>query len=125
MVQIRAPTVANPRARKGTSASITDFLNHALVDGAVDVAGLEAKARVAGLLGERQKIQHAKAFKKAKKALGIQSIRNGFGSGGQWAWSMPLQAVQIEPRLSDSAGALSGSFASRALSGSFASPTEG
>jgi hypothetical protein len=50
---------------------------------------------VAGLLGERQKIQHAKAFKKAKKALGIQSIRNGFGSGGKWAWSIPLQAAQI------------------------------
>ena len=87
--------MANLRARKGTSASITDFLNRALADGAVDVAGLEAKARVAGLLGERQKIQHAKAFKKAKMALGIRSIRDGFGSGGKWAWSMPLQAAQI------------------------------
>jgi hypothetical protein len=87
--------VANLRARKGTSASITDFLNRALADDAVDVAGLEAKARVAGLLGERQKIQHAKAFKKAKMALGIRSIRDGFGSGGKWAWSMPLQAAQI------------------------------
>jgi hypothetical protein len=81
--------VENPRARKGTSASIADFLNCALADGALDVAGLEAKARAAGLLGERQQIQHAKAFKKAKKALGIRSIRDGFGSGGKWAWLMP------------------------------------
>jgi len=47
------------------------------------------------LLGERQHIQHAKAFKKAKKELGIQSIRKGFGSAGKWAWSMPPQAHQI------------------------------
>jgi hypothetical protein len=78
-----------------TSASITDFLNRALADGAVDVAELEAKARAAGLIGERQQIQHAKAFKKAKKALGIRSIRDGFGSGGRWAWLMPPQVTQM------------------------------
>jgi hypothetical protein len=64
-----------------SSAAITDFLNRALAGGALAVGELEAKARVEGLLGERQQIQHAKAFKKAKKGLGIQSIRNGFGSG--------------------------------------------
>jgi hypothetical protein len=79
-----------------SSAAITDFLNHALAGGsALAVGELEAKARAVGLLGERQRIQHAKAFKKAKKALGIQSIRNGFGSGGKWAWSMSLQDAQI------------------------------
>jgi hypothetical protein len=79
-----------------SSAAITDFLNHALAVGsALAVRELEAKARAVGLLGERQRIQHAKAFKKAKKELGIQSIRNGFGSGGKWAWLMPPQAPQI------------------------------
>jgi hypothetical protein len=78
-----------------SSAAITDFLNRALAGGALAVGELEAKARVEGLLGERQQIQHAKAFKKAKKGLGIQSIRNGFGSGGKWAWSMPPQAAQM------------------------------
>jgi hypothetical protein len=76
-----------------SSAAIADFLNRALAGGALAVVELEAKARAAGLLGERQQIQHAKAFKKAKKALGIRSVRDGFGSGGKWAWLMPAQVV--------------------------------
>jgi hypothetical protein len=73
------------------SSAVADFLHRALAGGALSVAELEAKARTAGLLGECQQIQHAKVFKKAKKALGIRSIRNGFGSGGKWAWFMPPQ----------------------------------
>jgi len=58
-------------ARIDSTAAITDFLNRVLAGGALAVAELEAKARAAGLLGERQQIQHAKAFKKAKKSLGM------------------------------------------------------
>ena len=76
-----------------SSTAITDFLTHALAADALKVCELEAKARAAGLLGERQRIQHAKTFKKAKKTLGIRSIRNGFGSGGKWTWCIPLQAA--------------------------------
>jgi hypothetical protein len=79
----------------GRTAAAAGFLRHALARGALDISELEVKARAEGLLGQHQQIQHAKAFKKAKKALDIQSIRNGFGSGGKWAWSMPLQATQI------------------------------
>src|SRR5438094_484111 len=75
------------------SAAIADFLNRALAGGALMVAELEAKARAAGLLRERQEIQHAKAFKKAKKALGIRSIRDGFGGDGKWAWLLPPASV--------------------------------
>ena len=50
---------------------------------------LEAKARAAGLLGDKQQIQHAKTFISAKKSLGIKSTRNGFGAGGKWAWFLP------------------------------------
>ena len=75
------------------SATITDFLNRALASGSLAVGELEAKARAAGLLGERQQIQHAKPFKNAKKVLRIRSIRDGFGSGGKWAWLMPAQAA--------------------------------
>ena len=39
------------------------FLRHALARGALDTSELEAEARAAGLLGERQKIQYAKAFR--------------------------------------------------------------
>ena len=75
------------------STAITDFLNRALAGGALAVGELEAKARAVGLLGERQRVRHAKTFKKAKKALGIRSIRDGFGRGGNWAWFMPPQAA--------------------------------
>jgi hypothetical protein len=78
-----------------SSSAITDFLNRALADGALAVGELEVRARALGLLGERQQIQHAKAFKKAKKALGIRSARDGFGSGGRWAWVMPPKGAQI------------------------------
>jgi hypothetical protein len=74
-------------------AAITDFLSGVLAGGALAVGDLEAKARAAGLLGEHQQIQHAKAFTKAKKALGIRSIRGGFGRGGKWAWLMPPQVA--------------------------------
>jgi len=78
-----------------SSAAIGDFLHRALAGGALEVGELEVKARAAGLLGERQEIQHAKLFKKAKKAMGIRSIRAGFGSSGKWAWLMPPPAPRI------------------------------
>ena len=77
-----------------SSAATGDFLHRALAGGALDVGELEMKARAAGLLGERQEIQHAKRFKKAKKALGIRSVRAGFGSSGNWVWFMPPQTIQ-------------------------------
>jgi hypothetical protein len=82
-------------ARIDSTAAIADFLNRVLAGGALAVAELEAKARAAGLLGERQQIQHAKAFKKAKKSLGIRSVRDGFGNGGKWAWHLPPEAVPL------------------------------
>jgi hypothetical protein len=48
--------------RADNAASVADFLQGALVAGAIDVTQLEAEARAAGLLGKRQQIQHAKAF---------------------------------------------------------------
>jgi hypothetical protein len=69
--------------------AVIEFLREALACGPVETSYLQISARAAQLLGERQQIQHAKGFKKAKKALGIRSIRSGFGSGGQWAWLMP------------------------------------
>jgi len=80
-------------ARMHSSAAIRDFLKRTLADGALSVGELEAKARAAGLLSDHQQIRHAKAFKKAKKLLGIQSLRDGFGTGGKWDWFMPRQAA--------------------------------
>src|SRR6516165_4130342 len=65
---------------------VTAFLKGALADAAVGVPKLEVMAREVGLLGERQHITNAKQFRQAKGALGIQSVRNGFGPGGGWLW---------------------------------------
>ena len=66
-----------------------EFLRTALAAGPLRVPELEAKARVAGLLGECQRATHAKLFKRAKKSLGIRSVRSGFArfwraGAGNW-----------------------------------------
>jgi hypothetical protein len=80
------------------AVAVADFLQRALVGGALDVTQLQEMARTVGLLGKQQQIQHAKAFKKAKRSLGIRSIREGFGSTGKWAW---LLAAKPEPAQND------------------------
>ena len=57
--------------------------------GEVGVPTLEVMARRAGLLGEHQRITHAKLFRAAKKTLGIRSRRAGFGARSQWLWKLP------------------------------------
>jgi hypothetical protein len=61
----------------------------ALASRPIGVAELEVKARMAMLLGEPQSITHSKLFKRAKKALGIRSVRDGFGAVGEWFWIIP------------------------------------
>jgi hypothetical protein len=68
---------------------VTAFLRNSLAEGAQDVLKLEAMARTEGLLGERQRITHAKAFKRAKHSLDIKSVRAGFGTNGGWRWELP------------------------------------
>ena len=65
-----------------------EFLQDALAGGALGVPELEGMAPAAGLLGEGQRITHVKVFKRARKALGIQSVRDGFGAG-RWLWRLP------------------------------------
>ena len=78
-----------------SSMSVADFLLRSLAAGALAVPELEVKARAVGLLGENQQIQHAKTFIKAKKDLGIRSIRHGFGIGGKWSWRLPAQRISL------------------------------
>jgi hypothetical protein len=59
---------------------------------AVGVPHLDAMARAARLLGERQRITDAKPFRRAKISLGIRSVRDGFGAGGGWLWELPGDA---------------------------------
>ena len=83
------------------AVAVADFLQGALVGGALDVTQLQEKARAAGLLGKRQQIQHAKTFKKAKRLLGIRSVRAGFGSTGKWAWLLPAKPVKPAKKEAD------------------------
>jgi hypothetical protein len=85
-------------ARPHTSATVAQFLQHTLANGPLDVLDLEAMARRAGLLGPHQRIQHAKAFKNAKKSAGIQSVKVGFGIKGKWAWPLPAKPVKPAKR---------------------------
>jgi hypothetical protein len=68
------------------------LLRDALAVDALGVPELEARARAAGILGERQQISHAKVFKHAKKSLGIRSLRAGFGARSQRRWQLPRQS---------------------------------
>jgi hypothetical protein len=70
-------------------ARVTAFLRKSLAKVAQDVLKLEAMARTEGLLGERQRITHAKTFKRAKHSLRIKSVRAGFGPSGGWRWQLP------------------------------------
>jgi hypothetical protein len=72
-----------------------EFLQKGLVKGPVLVSELEAAARAAGLLRHGQRITHAKPFKRAKKSLSIQSVRNGFGSDGEWLWRLQKQPTPL------------------------------
>ena len=80
---------------------VTEFLRNVLACGAVGVPHLEAMARAAGLLGEGQRITHAKVFKQAKKSLGIRSVRDGFGSGGAWTWVLEHQSSRTPTKSAD------------------------
>jgi putative DNA primase/helicase len=65
------------------------FLRDALTYGPVAVSDLEAQARAAGYLGDRQRIAQCKPFRSARDALNIEPRREGFGPGSRVLWSLP------------------------------------
>jgi hypothetical protein len=74
---------------------VVKFLQMKLARGPVGVSDLEAVARTARLLGEGQRITDAKLFKRAKKSLGIRSVRSGFASAGEWFWLLDKQPAPL------------------------------
>ena len=83
------------RAKDGHSDPVALFLSRALAPGPLTVSELEAKARAAGLLGERQSLSDAKRFRAAKRRLAIRSIRTGFGRGGGWLWALSGERARV------------------------------
>jgi hypothetical protein len=77
------------------SAAVLAFLQNTLVSDRIAVSELTLAARAEGLLGDRQSVTTSKLFKSAKKALRIQSVRDGFAGNGQWFWVLPVQAVPV------------------------------
>jgi putative DNA primase/helicase len=65
------------------------FLQEVLAGGLMSVADLEAEARAAGLLGERQRLSYNKAIRAAADSLGVVRKREGFGRGAAYHWSLP------------------------------------
>jgi hypothetical protein len=65
-----------------------EFLTWALTPGRRLVRDIEASARSDGLLGEHQRIDHAKSIQTAKQILGVVVEREGFGLGSVY-WRLP------------------------------------
>jgi hypothetical protein len=76
------------KSRPHSGIVVAEFLGKVLAVGPLSVPKLEEMARAAGHLGERQPISQSKAFRAAKKSLGIRSVRDGFGAG-KWLWQLP------------------------------------
>ena len=70
-------------------SDVKKFLRAALRQRARAVVSLEVKARAVELLSEDQHITDARVFKRAKKSLGIKSLRAGFGARSRWLWQLP------------------------------------
>jgi hypothetical protein len=84
-----APFEGNDVDRAAKRTAAVSFLEDTLAAGRAPVRALESKARAAGLVLDQQTITSAKTFKTAKRQLGIRSIREGFGSSGEWFWVLP------------------------------------
>jgi putative DNA primase/helicase len=92
-VDLNAAFAATENAGGGDQPTSTDdviaFLQTVLADGPVAVLDIEREAVVAGLLSEGKSIQ-CKAFRLARAALGIESVRvGGAGANGRWVWTTP------------------------------------
>jgi hypothetical protein len=68
------------------------------------VRDIEASARAEGLLGERQRIDNAKAFRQAKQVLQLVVEREGFGPGSKVYWRLPDDVVSTDTTSEPEAG---------------------
>jgi hypothetical protein len=84
--------------RPDPAGVVAEFLRKGLAKGPVLVSNLEVMVRGTGLLVSGQCITHAKLFKRAKKSLGIRSVRSGFGSAGEWLWLLEKPPAHPSPR---------------------------
>lgn len=88
-----ALTASEKRGGDGSQTSgkedVAEFLTELLAGGPVDVLEVETQARLAGFLGDSERIQKNKSFRAARKLLGVLSRRAGFGPGSRYVLSLP------------------------------------
>jgi len=78
------------------------FLQRILADGPKSVAHLEGQARMAGLLGEEERLSYNKLIRAAADRLGVVRKREGFGRGAIYHWHLPNSTrVPMSAALSD------------------------
>jgi putative DNA primase/helicase len=73
----------------GGKEDVSQFLKDILSAGPVDVLEVERQARSAALLEDDKRLSKSKAFRDARTALGIKSIRDGFGPGSRYVLELP------------------------------------
>jgi hypothetical protein len=66
-----------------------EFLSDVLAHGPRDVLEVESLARAATLLGADKPLRQNKAFREARKSLGVATTREGFGPGARYVLSLP------------------------------------
>jgi hypothetical protein len=66
-----------------------EFLSDVLAHGPRDVLEVESLARAATLLGTDKPLRQNKAFREARKQLGVIASREGFGAGAKYVLSLP------------------------------------
>lgn len=87
-----ALTASESRGGSGQTSSKEDaaeFLAEILAHGPMDVLEVERQARAAILLDDDKRLRQNKAFRDARKALGVLSTRTGFGPGANYVLSLP------------------------------------
>ena len=66
-----------------------EFLSDVLAHGPLDVLEVESLARAATLLGSDKPLRQNKAFREARKTLGVTTTREGFGPGARYVLVLP------------------------------------
>jgi len=87
-----ALTASEGRGGGGQTSSKEDaaeFLVEILAHGPVDVLEVERQARAVTLLDDDKRLRQNKVFRDARKALGVLSIRTGFGPGARYVLNLP------------------------------------
>ncbi len=87
-----ALTASESRGAAGGQTSkedVAEFLNEILANGPVDVLMVEQAARAATLLAADKPLRQNKAFRDARKQLGVIASREGFGPGAKYVLSLP------------------------------------